>query len=95
MGTIHRFPASRALNPADLDIAAAVYVEITTHLAPEDEAIRERVAESIIERMLIGERDPIRLREGALAELSRPSDGQGSWSERRSDFHASKARPEV
>jgi len=71
MGTIHRFPASRSLEPSDLDIAAAVYAEIVNRFAAEHDAIRERVAESIIERMLMGERDPIRLRDGALAQLKR------------------------
>jgi hypothetical protein len=69
MGTIHRFPAARSLDPPDLEIAAAVYVEVVKRLALRagDEASRETVAQSIIERMLLGERDPIRLREGALA----------------------------
>ena len=71
MGTIHRFPASQSLDPADLEIAAAVYVDVVQHLAlpTGDELSRERIAQSIIERMLLGERDPIRLHDAALARL--------------------------
>ena len=79
MGTIHRFPAAQSLDPADLQIAATVYVEVVgrLHLPDGDEASRERVAQSIIDRMLLGERDPIRLRDRALAQL-RPSSGGSS-----------------
>ena len=77
MGTIHRFPAARSLDPADLEIAATVYVDLVKQLAlpAADEASRERVAHDIIDRMLQGERDPIRLRDGALARLHPPSNG--------------------
>jgi hypothetical protein len=52
MGTIHRFPASQSLDPADLEIAASVYVEAIGRLCPPegDEACRERIAQSIIDR---------------------------------------------
>jgi hypothetical protein len=77
MVTIHRFPASQALDPADLELAATVYIEVVERLAVPtgDETTRETVAQSIIDRMLLGERDPIRLRDGALARLSRSSNG--------------------
>jgi hypothetical protein len=72
MGTIHRFPVARSLDPADLEIAAAVYVEVVKRLRlpADDETTRERAAQSIIDRMLLGERDPERLRDGALARLT-------------------------
>ncbi|HEY7384179.1 MAG TPA: hypothetical protein VH743_10965 [Beijerinckiaceae bacterium] len=72
MGTIHRFPAAHSLDPADLDIAAAVYAELVKRLElpAGDEASRETIAQSIIDRMLMGERDPIRLRDVALARLA-------------------------
>jgi hypothetical protein len=41
----------------------------------EDDAAREAVAFFIIERMLRGERDPIRLRDGALARARPASEG--------------------
>jgi hypothetical protein len=76
MGTIHRFPAARSLDPADLEVAASVYVDVVKRLAlPDgDESSRERVAQNIIDRMLLGERDPIRLREAALARLRSSGD---------------------
>ena len=75
MGTIHRFPAASSLDPKDLEIAASVYVEVVNRLAPPigDEAARERIAQNIIDRMLLGERDPIQLRDGALTHLGGPS----------------------
>jgi hypothetical protein len=39
-------------------------------LSAGDEASRETIAQSIIDRMLMGERDPIRLRDVALARLA-------------------------
>ena len=76
MGTIHRFPAVQSLDPADLDVAATVYAELVKRLElpAADEASRETIAQSIIDGMLMGERDPIRLRNGALARLG-PSHG--------------------
>ena len=73
MGTIHRYPAAESLEPADLDIAARVYVEVAERLAlpVEDRAGRERVAHMIVARMLLGERDPIQLRDDALAGWAR------------------------
>lgn len=73
MGTIHRYPAAKSLAPADLDIAARIYVEVAERLAlpAEDRAGRERVAHMIVAQMLSGERDPIRLRDGALSGWGR------------------------
>ena len=60
-----------SFDPADLEIAAAVYVEVVNRLKlpAGDEATRETVAQTIIERMLFGERDPVQLRDAALARL--------------------------
>ena len=77
MGTIHRFPAAHSLDPTDLEVAATVYGDVVKQLAlpHADEASRERVAQNINDRMLLGERDPIRLRDGALAGLPTHSKG--------------------
>jgi hypothetical protein len=71
MSTIHCFPPAQSLDPTDLDLAAAVYIDIVQRLTLSvgEEASRETIAQSIIDRMLLGERDPIRLRDGALARL--------------------------
>jgi hypothetical protein len=71
MSTIHCFPAARSLDPSDLEIAASVYVKVVRllELPADDEASHERVAQNVIERMLLGERDPMRLRDEALARL--------------------------
>ena len=76
MGTIHPFPAARSLDPAELEVAASVYVDVLKRLGlPDgDESSRERVAQNIIEKMLLGERDPIRLRDEALATLRSSAD---------------------
>ena len=70
MPTIYRFPAARSLDPKDLEVAASVYAEVVSRPAiPVDEATRESVAQSIIDSMLLGERDPMQLRDVALACL--------------------------
>jgi hypothetical protein len=73
MGTIHRFTAARSLGPAELDVAAAVYVEVVDHLdlPADDDVTRELVAQFIVDQMLSGELDPGSLREGAVARLQR------------------------
>jgi hypothetical protein len=73
MPTIHRFPVAPSLDPKDLEVAASVYAEVVGRLEfrPVDETTRESVAQSIIDSMLLGERDPMQLRERALAGLGR------------------------
>jgi hypothetical protein len=77
MATIHRFPAARSLDPKDLEVAASVYADVVSRLEfrPLDETMRESVAQSIIDGMLLGERDPMQLRQGALARLGETSSG--------------------
>ena len=79
MGTINRYRASRSLEAADLDVAARVYVEVVDRLAlaVEDNVGRERVAEMIVRQLLLGERDPIQLRDDALADWERQSRSRG------------------
>ena len=71
MPTIHRFRAARSLDPKDLDVAASVYADVLSRLEfrPMDETMRESVAQSIIDSMLLGERDPMHLRDEALVRL--------------------------
>jgi hypothetical protein len=77
MPTIHRFPTSGSLDPKDLEVAASVYADVVSHivLRPLNEATRESVAQSIIDSMLLGERDPIQLRHEALRRLGVPFEG--------------------
>jgi hypothetical protein len=52
-------------------VAASAFESALKSLDPaaEEDATRETVARYIMERTLLGERDPIRLRDGALAQL--------------------------
>jgi hypothetical protein len=77
MATIHRFPAAGSLDPKDLEVAASVYADVVGRLEfrPMDETTRESVAQNIIDSMLLGERDPMQLRKGALARLGEASSG--------------------
>ena len=74
MATIDRLPYPNVLEPEDIRLAASALESTLQSLdcvtAPE--TARESVARYIIERTLLGERDPIRLRDGALAQLKRP-----------------------
>jgi hypothetical protein len=73
MGTIHRFAAARSLDGADLDVAAAVYVEVVDRLSllADDDVTRELIAQFIVDQMLSGTLDPTTLRNGAIARLQR------------------------
>ncbi len=71
MATIRQFPFPTFLGPREVTIAASAYDEVLQQVdrASGAASAREAVARYILERMLQGERDPIRLREGALAHL--------------------------
>jgi hypothetical protein len=74
MASILRFPYRDVLAPEDIRVAASAFESTLKSLdgvAGED-ATREAVARYIMQRTLQGERDPIRLREGALAHLRAP-----------------------
>ena len=59
------------LSPEDIRVAASAYESTLNALEVivERDAAREPVARYIMEHALQGERDPIRLREGALAQI--------------------------
>jgi hypothetical protein len=76
MASIHPFPSrQQVLQPEDLRMAADVF-EAALHSVDESAcahspyATRQILARYIIERALGGERDPVKLGEGALACLS-------------------------
>lgn len=73
MATIHRLPYRNVLAPEDIRVAASAFESTLQSLAsaPEPDS-RDAMARYIIERTLLGERDPIRLRDGALAQIRRP-----------------------
>jgi hypothetical protein len=75
MGRVVRFPYADVLGPEDIRVAASAFESTLKSLDPaaEEDATREAVARYIMERTLLGERDPIRLRDGALAQLRAPS----------------------
>ena len=68
------------LAPEDIRVAASAYESTIKSLevVVERDAAREQVARYIMERALRGERDPIRLREGALAYLRAPGQTKSS-----------------
>ena len=74
MAPVVRLPCKDVLAPEDIRVAASAFESTLTLLdsADQPESARETVARYIIERTLQGERDPIRLRNGALAYLRRP-----------------------
>ena len=74
MGGIIRFPYVDVLGPEDIRVAASAFESALNSLDgfPDEDSTREAVARYIIERSLQGERDPIRLRDGALAHLLTP-----------------------
>ena len=74
MGSVLRFPYPDILGPEDIRVAASAFestLKSLTSVAKED-ATREEVARYIMARTLQGERDPIRLRDGALAHFRWP-----------------------
>ena len=74
MATLQRLPYSNVLAPEDIRLAASAFESTLQSLdsVPETASTRDAVARYIIERTLLGERDPIRLRDGALAQMRRP-----------------------
>ena len=73
MATIHRLPYRNVLAPEDIRLAASAFESTLQSLDSVPEAdSRDAMARYIMERTLLGERDPIRLRDGALAQMRRP-----------------------
>jgi len=74
MGSVLRFPYPDILGPDDIRVAESAFESTLKSLdsVAEKDATREAVARYIMRQTLQGERDPIRLREGALAYLRRP-----------------------
>ena len=74
MGSVLRFPYPDVLGPDDIRVAASAFESTLKSLdtVAEKEATREAVARYIIAQSLQGERDPIRLRDGALAHFRAP-----------------------
>jgi hypothetical protein len=74
MATVHRFPNRDVLAPEDIRVAALAFEATLKSLdiVVEGDAARESVARYIMEQALQGERDPLRLRDGALAHLRAP-----------------------
>ena len=72
MATIHRLPYRNVLAPEDIRVAASAFESTLQSLdsVPEPDS-RDAMARYIMERTLLGERDPIRLRDGALAQMRR------------------------
>ncbi len=80
MGSVVRFPYADVLAPEDIRVAASAFestLKSLTSVAKED-ATREAVARYIMARTLQGERDPIRLRDGALAHVRAPRKTESS-----------------
>jgi hypothetical protein len=74
MATIHPFPPSQALCPDDLRIAADAFEAALQALPAAAHELspytaRQLLARYVMEKALGGVRDPIRLRDGALAHL--------------------------
>jgi hypothetical protein len=74
MASVIRFPYQDVLAPEDIRVAASAFESALNSLdgAAQAESTRETVARYIMERTLQGERDPNRLRDGALAYLRTP-----------------------
>ncbi len=70
MGRIRSLAGREVLSPEDIRLAASAFeaaLKFVDH--PEELTTRETLARYIMHRALHGERDPIRLRDGALAQL--------------------------
>ena len=74
MASIHRFPNQNVLSPEDIRVAALAFEATIKSLdiVSAGDAARESVARYIMERALQGERDPLRLHDGALAHFHAP-----------------------
>jgi len=78
MATVQRFPNRDVLAPEDIRVAALAFEATLKSLdVVEGDAAREAVARYIMEQALQGERDPLRLRDGALANLREPDQTKG------------------
>jgi hypothetical protein len=79
MGCVLRFPYVDVLGPEDIRAAASAFEATIKSLdgVSEEDSRREAVARYIMDRALQGERDPIRLRDGALAHLLTPGKTEG------------------
>ena len=66
-------PIFGSLTPTEIKVAALAYENVLKGLdgAAHEPSARDHVARYIMERMLEGERDLIRIRDGALAHLQR------------------------
>ena len=66
-------PIWGSLTPIEIKVAALAYESVLKSLdgVADDPSTRDRVARDIMERMLEGERDLIRIQDGALAHLQR------------------------
>ena len=75
MSAIDQSPFLQSLGPRDIEIAAAAYDAVLQQIdrVTGGMATRELIARYIIEKTLSGERDPVRLRDGALAHLANPA----------------------
>ena len=75
MASIHPFPYRDVLAPEDIRIAASAFDSALVSLngAAQESSTREAVARYIMQKTLQGERDPIRLRDGALAQFRKPA----------------------
>ena len=75
MASIHRFPSQNVLSPEDIRVAALAFEATIKSLdVVSADAMRESVARYIMEQALQGERDPLRLRDGALAHFHAPDE---------------------
>ncbi len=63
------------LAPEDIRIVTSAYDSTLASLngAAQESSTREAVARYIMQKTLQGERDPIRLRDGALAQFRKPA----------------------
>ncbi|MDQ4134557.1 MAG: hypothetical protein M3158_00070 [Pseudomonadota bacterium] len=65
----------RSLGPREIQIAAAAYDAVFQEVdrVTSGDGTRDVIARYIVEKVLSGERDPVRLRDGALAHLGNPA----------------------
>ncbi len=74
MGSIRPLPPQEILNPEDIRVAVSAFEAAlqSLHGEVEEQAARETLARYIMHHALLGERDPIQLRDAALAHLAEP-----------------------
>ena len=74
MGSIRQFSRPDTLGPDDIRAAVTAFEAALESLgAIEEPTTREALARSIMHHALLGERDPIQLRDEALADLAAPN----------------------